>query len=296
MAEEKRFYWLKLKSDFFKRHDIRIIESMPDGKEYVLFYLKLLCESVDHDGSLRFNDEIPYTEEMLSTITNTDIKIVKAALKTFGSLKLVQVEEDGTFYMTKVLKMTGSAVNNDNANRQRRFRENNKNNDNVTDSVTKNNADVTPDVTKNNESKSKRESKRKESEIEQESEIDSEQEQENNKTYQLIVDMYNDTCVSFPRLTALSQARKKAIKARLKIYTVEDFQTLFLKAETSRFLKGENSKDWSATFDWLIKDANMAKVLDGNYDDRINKNKTAQRLDDLKDMSFAWAERGDDPE
>jgi hypothetical protein len=108
--------------------------------------------------------------------------------------------------------------------------------------------------------------------------------------------MYNDTCVSFPRLTALSQARKKAIKARLKIYTVEDFQTLFLKAETSRFLKGENSKDWSATFDWLIKDANMAKVLDGNYDDKINKNKTAQRLDDLKDMSFAWAERGDDPE
>lgn len=282
MAEEKRFYWLKLKSDFFKRHDIRIIESMPDGKEYVLFYLKLLCESVDHDGSLRFNDEIPYTEEMLSTITNTDIKIVKAALKTFGSLKLVQVEEDGTFYMTKVLKMTGSAVNNDNANRQRRFRENNKNNDNVTDSVTK-----------NNESKSKRESKRKESEIEQESEIETEQEQEKNKTYQLIADMYNDTCVSFPRLTTLSQARKKAIKARLKVYTVEDFQTLFLKAETSRFLKGENSKDWYATFDWLIKDANMAKVLDGNYDDRFNKNKTAQRLDDLQDMSFAWAERED---
>ena len=49
-----KYYWLKLKRDFFKRHDIRIVEGMPNGKEYILFYLKLLCESVDHEGSLRF--------------------------------------------------------------------------------------------------------------------------------------------------------------------------------------------------------------------------------------------------
>ena len=55
-----KFYWLKLDKDFFKRHDIKIIESMPNGKDYILFYLKLLCESLDHDGSLRFNDQIPY--------------------------------------------------------------------------------------------------------------------------------------------------------------------------------------------------------------------------------------------
>ena len=71
--QKKRFYWLKLKRDFFKRHDIRIIESMPNGKEYILFYLKLLCESVDHDGNLRFSDQIPYSEDMLSTITDTNV-------------------------------------------------------------------------------------------------------------------------------------------------------------------------------------------------------------------------------
>ena len=55
-----KYYWLKLKKDFFKRHDIRILESMPNGEQTVLFYLKLMLESVDHDGELRFSEEIPY--------------------------------------------------------------------------------------------------------------------------------------------------------------------------------------------------------------------------------------------
>lgn len=86
--------------------------------------------------------------------------------------------------------------------------------------------------------------------------------------YQQIADMYNNTCVSFPRLTKLSEKRKKAIKARLKMYTIEDFQKLFEMAESSSFLKGQNSRNWSANFDWLTTDTNMAKVLDGNYVDK----------------------------
>lgn len=86
--------------------------------------------------------------------------------------------------------------------------------------------------------------------------------------YQLIADMYNDTCVSFPKVTKLSEARKKAIHARMRKYSLEDFERLFRMAENSDFLKGQNKRNWSATFDWLIKDANMAKVLDGNYNDK----------------------------
>ena len=94
--------------------------------------------------------------------------------------------------------------------------------------------------------------------------------------YQQIADMYNNTCVSFPRLTKLSENRKKAIKARLKIYSVGDFQKLFEMAEGSSFLKGQNNRNWSATFDWLIKDTNMAKVLDGNYTDRTPEQLTPE--------------------
>lgn len=89
--------------------------------------------------------------------------------------------------------------------------------------------------------------------------------------YQQIADMYNNTCVSFPRLTKLSDKRKKAIKARLRKYTIDDFQKLFKMAEGSSFLKGQNNRNWSATFDWLIADGNMAKVLDGNYVDKSTR-------------------------
>lgn len=156
---DKRFYWLKLKRDFFKRHDIQIIEDMPNGKEYILFYLKLLCESVDHDGSLRFSEQIPYNENMLATITRTNVDIVRAAIQVFTGLNMMEIMDDGTFFMSEVHKMLGSAVDNDNANRQRRFRERQK------QLALQERYDG---VTKNNE--------RSESEIESESESESESE------------------------------------------------------------------------------------------------------------------------
>lgn len=111
MSEVKRFYWLKLKRDFFKRHDIMVIESMPNGKEYVLFYLKLMAESIDHEGMLRFNDTIPYNEDMLSTITNTNVDIVRNALKLLHGLGMVEVLSDQTIYVREVKKMIGSETN-----------------------------------------------------------------------------------------------------------------------------------------------------------------------------------------
>ena len=110
-----------------------------------------------------------------------------------------------------------------------------------------------------------------EKEIEKDIEIDKEKRESIN--YQQIADLYNDTCVSFPHLTTLSDARKKAIKARLNSYSVDDFKRLFQMAEESDFLKGKNDRNWMANFDWLIKDPNMAKVLDGNYKNKAEKSK-----------------------
>ena len=70
--------------------------------------------------------------------------------------------------------------------------------------------------------------------------------------------------------------RKKTIKARLNTYSLDDFKLLFEKSEESEFLKGKNDRNWSATFDWLIKDANIAKVLDGNYDNKQAIQKTVK--------------------
>ena len=114
---------------------------------------------------------------------------------------------------------------------------------------------------------------------------------ENKIPYLKIRDMYNATCVSFPKLMSLSDARKKAIRARLKTYSVDDFELMFKKAEASSFLKGSNNRNWSATFDWLIKDSNMAKVLDGNYDNKVGQskgNKVADQLEDSYKMIEEW--------
>lgn len=104
----KRYYWLKLKRDFFKRHDIRIVESQPNGKEYVLFYLKMLVESIDHEGELRFSDAIPYDENMLSVITNTNVDIVRAAMTMFINLHMIELLDDKTIFMSEVEKLIGS--------------------------------------------------------------------------------------------------------------------------------------------------------------------------------------------
>ena len=99
--------------------------------------------------------------------------------------------------------------------------------------------------------------------------------------YQGIIALYNTLCPSLPSVKALSEARRRAIKARLNSYTLDDFKTLFEKAEASDFLKGKNDRNWMADFDWLIKDANMAKVLDGKYNrERGGRNGSGGQADD----------------
>jgi hypothetical protein len=88
-----------------------------------------------------------------------------------------------------------------------------------------------------------------------------------------VVDLYHEKCPSLPSVRILSDARKRDVKNRLKKYTLDDFAELFQRAESSDFLKGNKQGGWRATFDWLIKEDNMAKVLNGNFDNRMEKRK-----------------------
>lgn len=99
--------------------------------------------------------------------------------------------------------------------------------------------------------------------------------------YKDIVNCFNDTCVSFPKVKKLSNSRKKAIRARLNTYSVDEIKKVFELAEQSDFLKGKNDRNWTATFDWMMKDSNMAKILDGNY-----KNKETQIVSQKKNYNM----------
>lgn len=119
---DRRYFWLKLPTGFFKRHDIKILEAMDNGKDYLLFYMKLMLESLDHEGYLRFSEAIPYDYKMLSIVTDTNVDIVKNAMEILERLQLITIKDDETIYIQAVEKMIGSETAA--AERQRRSREN----------------------------------------------------------------------------------------------------------------------------------------------------------------------------
>lgn len=121
MSEEKTRYWLKLDKGFLKSSKIKVIKNMPNGKDYIIFYLSLMLESVETVGHLKFSEFVPYNEEMLSAITDTNVDIVRSAVKIFSELGLLRILTDGTIFMPEVPNLTGKEC--ESAERVRKFRE-----------------------------------------------------------------------------------------------------------------------------------------------------------------------------
>lgn len=105
-----------------------------------------------------------------------------------------------------------------------------------------------------------------------------------------IVDLYHNICKSYPKVKALSEKRKTAIKVRLNNYGYDAIKEVFEKAEASDFLRGKNSRNWMATFDWLIvSDNNFCKVLDGNYDNGRIGSYGKNNRQSQPDVDTSWA-------
>ena len=250
MAQEKRYYWLKLKEDFFRDKKMKKLRKIAGGDTYTIIYLKLLLLGLRDNGKLFFEGiEDSFSDELALDI-DEEPDNVKIAMLTLLKMGFIEEISDKELFLTRLPECIGSETRQAEIMRQKREKE----------KALKSNEAVTmlPDVTK------------RYTEIERElkKDLDLEIQKERKIDYQLIADMYNEICISFPRLTVLSDKRKKAIKARLNTYSVEQFGQMFTKAERSSFLKGANERNWQANFDWLVKDSNFAKVLDGNYEDK----------------------------
>ena len=118
--KDRKKYWLKLDKDFLKSPQIKVIKAMPNGKDYIIFYLSLMLESVETVGHLRFTSLVPYNDEMLAAITDTNVDIVRNAIKIFAELGMLQLFDDGTIFMTDVPNRTGKES--ESAERVRRYR------------------------------------------------------------------------------------------------------------------------------------------------------------------------------
>lgn len=121
MADIKKYYYLKLKDNFFDSEEIKVLESMPNGIYYSNLLIKLFLKSLKFNGALRFNEYIPYDENMIATITNLNIDIVRSGLFALAALKLIERLDDGTIYMMNIQSFIGKS--NNEADRKRLYRE-----------------------------------------------------------------------------------------------------------------------------------------------------------------------------
>lgn len=268
---EKRYYWLKLEEGFFRQKEIKKLRKLAGGDTYTIIYLKMLLRSLENNGVLYYEGVEPTFAEEIALDIEEDEENVSVVLNFLQSRGILVEKSPDEILLVTCAEMTGSETGSARRMRNKRSREAIEaeeipalpcpERNNVTEecnNVQKCDSDVRKRYTE------------KEIEKEKEKELDKEKDTDKRERidYQMIINMYNETCVSLPSVKALNDNRKKAIKARLHTYSIEDFETLFMKAEASDFLKGRNNRNWSATFDWLIKDANMAKVLEGNFDNK----------------------------
>ena len=263
MADVK---WIKITTDIFDDEKILLIESMPESDSMIVIWFKLLCLAgkMNNSGVFMLSDKIPYTDQMLATIFRRKETTVKMALNIFEEFGMIDRIDN-----IVTIPNWGKHQNLDQIEDKRqymrgymkKYRDKQKA---LADGKTNGKANGKTN-SKTNVSRIEGEGYKEEGYKEEGYKEEGEGDTRGKIDYQQIADMYNDTCVSFPHLSKLSESRKKAIRARLNQYTAEDFKKTFELAEESDFLKGSNGRNWTATFDWMIKDANMAKILDGNY-------------------------------
>lgn len=202
MADEKKRYWLKLEKDFLDSKYIKIIKGVPNGTDYILFYLALMLASVDTVGHLRFTELVPYNEQMLASLTGTNVDIVRSAMKLFQELGMIRILEDGTIFMPEVPRLTGKES--ESAERVRLFREREK----------QEALQCNSDVTKCNDNKEKEEEEEKQR-------IENREQQEEQLPYTEIIFYLNEKTSSRYRNT---ESTKKLIRARIEEgFTKEDF-------------------------------------------------------------------------
>ena len=291
MAEVK---WIHIATGVFDDEKIKIIEDMPDADSIIVIWFKLLCLAgvQNRDGTIMLNDRMPFTEKMLAAIFRRKEATVQLALRTFEEFGMIEVV-DGVITIPNWQKHQNAEglakIREDTRRRVAAFRDRQKLECNANGNVT---------VTLRNAT-----------EEEEEKEEEGEAEKDGNKKSKIslspeatdrasageIMVLYNEICTKLPKVKAMSDARRRAIKARQNQFTDDQIIEVFGKAQASSFMTGGNNRNWMASFDWIMNGTNFVKVLEGKYDDRPGQTaggprpKGADELDASYRMMAEWA-------
>lgn len=256
MADNKKYYYLKLKDNFFDSDEMIILESMADGYLYSNILLKLYLRSLKYEGRLMFSNKIPFNSTMLARVTRHSVGVIEKAMQVFRELELIEVLDSGAIYITDIQNFIGRSSTE--ADRKREYRKR----------IELEKVGQLEEIKEKDKCPDKSPPER---EIEIEIELDIEKDIEKEKKsppppYKEIFELYNSICISLPKVIKLTDKRKKMIRSRYKEYdNLDIYKELFVKAEESDFLSGRNGKWTNCSFDWLMNENNMIKVLEGNY-------------------------------
>ena len=125
--DNKKYYWLKLKEDFFEEKQIKYLRKLPDGDKLVIAYLKMQLKSLKTEGFIKYDSILPSNIEELSMILDEDINIVTLLIKALQQVGAIEILDDGSFYMIAMQDLIGKEGAS--AERVRRFRERQKQNE-----------------------------------------------------------------------------------------------------------------------------------------------------------------------
>ncbi|MDZ5712270.1 phage replisome organizer N-terminal domain-containing protein [Jeotgalibacillus haloalkalitolerans] len=208
MSEVK---WIKLSTQMFEDEKIRLIESMPEADTILIIWVKLLAQAgkTNASGYIYLSENIPYTDEMLSTIFNRPLNTVRLALQTFKNFGMIEIEQDNFVRVANWEKHQNTSslekIRKDTRERVAKHRENKR--------IQKENSNVTcnGEVT----------------DIELEEELEEEKEKEYIPFFE-IIEYLNK--IAGTKFRASSKKTKDLIKARWnEQYTLDDFKSVINK-------------------------------------------------------------------
>ena len=110
MADNKNYYYIRLKDNFFDTDAIQILEAMPDGYLYCNILLKMYLKSLKFDGCLMYNERIPYNATVLATLTRHSVGTVEKALEILKQLELIDILDNGAIYMLDIQNYIGKST------------------------------------------------------------------------------------------------------------------------------------------------------------------------------------------
>lgn len=120
MSDNKHYYYIKLKADYFDTDEMIVLESMTDGHKYSNILLKFMLRSLRNEGKLMFNDKIPFNAVMLSQVTRHSVGDIEKAVKLFKDLNLIEILDNGAIYINDIQNFIGKSSTE--ADRKRSYR------------------------------------------------------------------------------------------------------------------------------------------------------------------------------